>query len=691
MIQEEMIKTKDEGILVVDDYPYNLTAVETILTGQGYKNILMATSGTEALSIINEKKPDLVLLDIMMPGMDGYDVCETLKSNKETSDIPVIMLTAKISSKDLKRGFEVGAVDYIGKPFDKVELIARIESSLKLKKARDELKSFKNQEVQKLDSLVKKRTIELEQANKLLQQEISERNQAEVALWDTEEQYSTLVDLSPDGVILAQGGKIVFANNIFYEMLGFEESKVKGKSMFSLMAKTCAETVSALSKQEREMILKNITNEITGELKPCSYQVPFIKTSGEKIWVEVKTKPIEYRGKPAEVILVCDITERKRSEEELQKSEKRYRMLAENLTDVVWATDMELKIVYISPSGAMFGFKTENIENKMIWESMKGIKVKDPESMKNLIKGLSKMLSYKELKKSEESKPFTIDFEIVLKNGGKIWSESKFNVMRDSDGNPQGILGITRDITERKHAEEKLKKALEILEHSNKELVQFAFIASHDLQEPLRMIGSYVQLLSRRYKGMLDSDADEFIDYAVEGAKRMKMMLNDLLEYSHIGTSVKSLKPTDCGKALDQALLNLTTVIEKSGAVITNENMPTVMADDNHLAKLFENLIGNAIKYRSEKPPNIHVSAEQQNDEWIISVNDNGIGIEPEYNEYIFLIFRQLNKEVYGTGAGLAICKKIVERYGGKIGVESKIGEGSTFYFTIPIKNEKEE
>ena len=257
----------------------------------------------------------------------------------------------------------------------------------------------------------------------------------------------------------------------------------------------------------------------------------------------------------------------------------------------------------------------------------------------------------------------------------------------DAEGTYHGRIWYFYDITERKRAKEKLKLTLADLERSNKELEQFAYVASHDLQEPLRMVSSYTQLLARRYQGKLGADADEFIAYAVDGANRMQGLINDLLAYSRVGTRAKGFEPADCAAVLEQALANLKAAIDKDGAVVTHDPLPTVMADNLQLVQLFQNLIGNAIKFHVEEPPRIHVSAEQKGNEWVFSVRDNGIGIDPQYAERIFVIFQRLHarEEYPGTGIGLAICKKIVERRGGRIWVESQPGTGSTFYFTIPL------
>jgi len=254
------------------------------------------------------------------------------------------------------------------------------------------------------------------------------------------------------------------------------------------------------------------------------------------------------------------------------------------------------------------------------------------------------------------------------------------------------------EINECKRTKAKLKQTMAELERSNTELEQFAYIASHDLQEPLRMVVSYMQLLARRYKGKLDSDADEFIAYAVDGATRMQQLIKGLLTYSRVGTSGKDFEPTDCGAVFERTLDNLQKAVEESGANVTHDPLPTVISDRMQLGQLLQNLISNAIRFRSEKQPRIHVSAEKIENSairipqseikkgWVFSVSDNGIGIDPEFSERIFIIFQRLHKrrEYPGTGIGLAFCKKIVERHGGHIWVESEPGKGSTFYFTIP-------
>ena len=283
------------------------------------------------------------------------------------------------------------------------------------------------------------------------------------------------------------------------------------------------------------------------------------------------------------------------------------------------------------------------------------------------------------------------DAEKERKDGTKIPCIVTATPFRGSNGELLGIVEDFKDITERKRMEDSLDQRVKELARSNAELQQFAYVASHDLQEPLRMVASYVQLLARRYKGKLDSDADDFINYAVDGANRMQGLINDLLAYSRVGTHGLDFEQTDCTAVLDQAVANLQEGVKENKAIITHTAMPTVMADAPQLVQLFQNLISNAIKFHGQEPPRIHISAEPKNAEWVFSVRDNGIGIDPQYKERIFVIFQRLHSQTNysGTGIGLAICKKVVERHCGRIWVESEAGKGATLYFTIPNKGEK--
>ena len=274
----------------------------------------------------------------------------------------------------------------------------------------------------------------------------------------------------------------------------------------------------------------------------------------------------------------------------------------------------------------------------------------------------------------------------LRKDKSRFWANVLITPLRDDNGDLWGFSKITRDITERKNAETLLAEKMQELSRSNEELGQFASVASHDLQEPLRMVCSYMTLLSQRYKGKLDADADEFIAFAVDGAGRMQTLVKDLLAYSQVGTTGLTLRNTSSEKSLQQALVNLRGIIETSGALVTHDPLPAVMADEMQLSQLFQNLVGNAIKYQNSGIPKVHVSAVMNREKkWNFSVQDNGIGIDSKNFDRIFGMFQRLNtrEKFEGTGIGLAICKKIVERHGGNISVESQPGQGSTFHFAL--------
>jgi PAS domain S-box-containing protein len=284
---------------------------------------------------------------------------------------------------------------------------------------------------------------------------------------------------------------------------------------------------------------------------------------------------------------------------------------------------------------------------------------------------------------------FVTDYPLTIRHTDGRLTDVLYNatVYRDSGGNVLGVFAAARDVTERKLLDEKLRKLNEELAHSNRELEQFAYVASHDLQEPLRMVASYTQLLERRYGGLLDQDARQFIGYAVDGATRMQRLIDDLLTLSRVGTKGQPPVPTDSRAVVDQALGNLQIALGESGAVVTVGDLPTVRADTIQLVQLFQNLVANAIKFsRSGEAPQIAISAENIGNEWRFAVRDNGIGIDPQYADKIFVIFQRLHtrEEYPGTGIGLAVCKRIVERHGGRIWVESVVGQGATFFFTVP-------
>ncbi len=400
-----------------------------------------------------------------------------------------------------------------------------------------------------------------------------------------------------------------------------------------------------------------------------------LRRDGSGFPIELMLSPLD----SAEGILVTaairDISLRKNAEKYLAQMEGRYRGLLEAAPDAMVVVNQAGDIVLLNlQAEKQFGYRRDELLGQKV---------------KNIIpEGFAERLIADGLRSAEDALAQRIGTGIELIARRKDGSEFPIELMLSPLDSAGGILvtAAIRDITVRKDAEKALAHKVEELSRSNEELGQFAYIASHDLQEPLRMVASYTQLLSRRYTGKLDADADEFIAFAVDGANRMQRLIQDLLTYSRVGTKANHLRNISSEDALQRAQINLQRSIEDSGALVTHDPLPAVMADETQLIQLFQNLIGNAIKYQAPGTPRVHISVtENGGDSWTFSVRDNGLGIDPKYFERIFGMFQRLHKrdEFDGTGIGLAICKKIVERHGGNISVESALGEGSNFRFAL--------
>ncbi len=283
------------------------------------------------------------------------------------------------------------------------------------------------------------------------------------------------------------------------------------------------------------------------------------------------------------------------------------------------------------------------------------------------------------------------EFHNKTKSGELIWEAACISPIQDEKGNITAFVAVKEDTTERRNKEDNLRIVTKDLERSNKELEQFAYVASHDLQEPLRMVASYTQLLERRYNDLIDEKGKQYISYAINGAQRMQQLINDLLMFSRVGTKGKEFKETDMNSVYQQAITNLEVAIKENNAQIVCDSLPTILGDEVQLIQLFQNLIGNAIKFHGEVVPHIQVHVQAREKDWLFSTSDNGIGLDEKYKDRIFIIFQRLHtrEEYQGTGIGLAVCKKIVERHEGQIWVESKLGKGATFYFIIPKERRK--
>lgn len=407
-----------------------------------------------------------------------------------------------------------------------------------------------------------------------------------------------------------------------------------------------------------------------------------VRPDGSIRWVYDRAHPyLDQHGNLLRYIgITLDITERKQAEEALRQSEASYRLISENTADVIWVLDPRTgRFTYVSPSvEKLRGYTPAEVMAQPVTAAL------TPASLQQVSESLAVNLPAF-IAQGSGTMSFINEVDQPRKDGSIVNTEVTTTYLFDEQGDVE-IVGVSRDITERKRAEEELHHTLEELRRSNAELEQFAYVASHDLQEPLRAVAGMVQLLQQQYQGQLDEEADEFIELAVEGANRMQTLINDLLAYSRVGRRGKPFEPVSAGECLQKALRNLEVAVSESRARITADELPTVTADSTQLVQLLQNLIGNSLKFCNNQPPQIHISTVKGANNWQISVCDNGIGIEPQYFERIFQVFQRLHlrDEYPGTGIGLALCQKIVERHGGKIWVESQPGQGSTFYFTLP-------
>lgn len=502
--------------------------------------------------------------------------------------------------------------------------------------------------------------------------DVTEIKEAERELEKNEKRFRALVDNAEDIISLVdEKGIVIYVSPAFVKATGYNVEYMIGRKFSEIMH---SEYVS-----ESENIFKEL---MQNPGKVYHKQNRFKHKDGHFIWVEGDiVNLLNDENVKAIVANHRDVTDKMKSRDTAIEMNERFSIVSRATNDVVWDWNLVTNEIWWNENFyTLFGYdKDQTPQTIESWKS--GIDENDKERVVKKI--------YSSIENGEMY--WTDEYKYHGANGKLFFILDRGSIIRNMEGKPIRMIGSMVNLTPQKIAEEKEKRYVEELERSNKELEQFAYIASHDLQEPLRMVGSYVQLIEQRYKGRLDDDADEFIKYAVDGANRMKQLIIDLLNYSKINRQMPEAE-VNLNTLVQDVLVNLKSRIVESHSVITIDNLPVIFADKTQMMQVFQNLIANAIKFQpKENIPEIKISAERRPEEWLFSVKDNGIGIDKKYHDKVFVIFKQLHSKsmFHGTGIGLAVVKKIVERHGGSIWFESELGKGTTFYFTL--KNKKHE
>lgn len=487
------------------------------------------------------------------------------------------------------------------------------------------------------------------------------------AVRESEDRLKAIFDNAGVGIVeVADDDRFIAVNDRICEMLGYQARQLLEMTVYELTAPEDRPLSAELNRRVHE-----------GELARAMYDKRYLKRDGTPLWVHVNVSGVrdEHGNWISSINTIEEIEDRKRAEDSLREREQQLLLFLEHAPAALAMFDRNMHYLYASRR----------------WLTAYGLGDRD-------LRGISHYDVFPELPEEwmeyhcrcMAGETLRADADRFQRSDGRVqWIRWEIRPWYDSLGKVGGIFIFSEDMTDAKRAEEDLQKTVAELERSNRELQQFAHVASHDLQEPLRTVASYTQLLQKRYRGQLDEKANSYIAYVVEAAERMSSLIRDLLEYSLVMTQEQRSRPVSMESALQRAVGNLAESIRESGAEVGHDPLPEVTGDGGQLVRLFQNLLENALKYRKKDVPlRVRVSAAREGGEWIFGVHDNGIGLEPQFYDRIFRMFKRLHQreEYDGTGMGLAICRKIVERHGGRIWVESTPGEGSTFYFSVPEK-----
>lgn len=509
----------------------------------------------------------------------------------------------------------------------------------------------------------------------LMSRDVTGERRALEALSRSERRYRLLLESANDAIIIADAatGTILEANPMAGEMLGRPLSEVVGLHQ------------SALHPPEEAERYQKLFREHVEKGQGLLSDIFIVRRDGVRIPVEIRAGVTDLGDRTVIQGIFRDVTERLAFERTLQAERRIFRGTFEQAAVGIAHVSLDGHFMLLNNRFCeIVGYSRSEMETKGFQE------ITHPEDLEADLAQVDRLLK-------REATRFSVENRYLRRDGATVWVQLTVAPLFDQAGEPQFFVVVIEDISGRKALEDTLqsvnvdleKRIFERtreLERSNQDLQQFAYVASHDLQEPLRLITGYVQLLEKRYKGRLDAQADKYIAYAVDGARHMQNLIGNLLTYSRVGTQAGEMVETDLNGVVRRARTNLEYPIRETGGRVTCDSLPTVRADAVQMVQLFQNLLGNALKFHGENPPEVHVSAARGEGGWILSVRDNGIGIEAGHMERIFLIFQKLHARARydGTGIGLALCKRIVERHGGRIWVESVPGQGSDFRFSLP-------
>ncbi|WP_162631835.1 PAS domain-containing sensor histidine kinase [Burkholderia sp. JP2-270] len=534
-----------------------------------------------------------------------------------------------------------------------------------LRNAEEQLQALNRE----LEDRVAQHTAALEGVADALRRKSAELEHVLQSLRDDEARTRLVVDTALDAVITMNADGVVVGWNLqAAAIFGWQTDDAVGRVISELIILPCLWEPHAVG-------LRRYLQTGEETILHRRLELTALHRDGHEIPVELTITPIHIGERQYFSGFLRDITARKETERALHDSEKRFRATFQQAA---------VGIAHVGPDGRwlrvneklcdIVGYTREELLSLTFQD------ITHPDDLGADLAQVHQVLD-------GQVDTYTMEKRYLRRNGSEVWIALTVSLVRDDAGTPDYFISVVEDIQRRKVAEEELRQRTEELARSNQDLEYFAYVASHDLQEPLRAVSGSLQLLKRRYEGKLDARADEFIGHAVDGAVRMAALIGDLLAYSRVGRREDPRRLTECDEALDSALKNLSVAIRETGAQVTRGSLPAVLAISAQLPLLFQNLVGNAIKFRrKDVPVQIYVGAEARDDVWVFRVADNGIGIESQYFERIFLVFQRLQtrRDYPGTGIGLALCKRIVERHGGHIWVESEPGKGSTFLFTLP-------